>query len=207
MKTARASSAVSRQLSLSALIAVILIALGAGLLWGSQQQLLRARRDHAQERSAAQALHQRYQKAQADEPTIRDTIARFNQHQQQGLIGAENRLEWANAVRSIGQTRRIDKLEFTLAPQRELGKLDPDGRFSTRASQMKLTMQVLHEGDLLRVLADLHALPGALIQPRRCSLSPLANGADQGNSRLAAECELDWITAQAPTPDSSLAPQ
>ncbi|GAB2888802.1 hypothetical protein GCM10027046_16590 [Uliginosibacterium flavum] len=194
----------ARQLSLSVLVAVVLIALGGGLLWASQQQLKHAQREHDSARSAAQALHQRYQKAQADEPTIRQTIARFDQLHQQGLIGAENRLDWANALRNIGQTRRLGKLEFSLAPQRELAKLDAAGQFASKASQMKLSLQLLHEGDLLRVLDDLRNISGAIVQPRKCSLSELAGAADQGNARLAAECELDWITVQAPAATANL---
>lgn len=179
--------------------AALLLLLGGGLYHFAATQFERAQAEQGRARDLARTLHQRYQQAQANEPDLRQSIARFEQFRRQGLIGPENRLEWAAALHIIGQNRALGPLDFTLAPQHPLAKLDPAGTYTSKASSMKLRLALLHEGDLLRVLADLHGLPGVLVTPRHCSLADQpGEGRTEG---LTAECELDWITVDtAPRP-------
>lgn len=186
-------------LLLSTLLALSLIALSSAALWAAQKSQHAAQTQLTQARQRAQALHQRYQKTLADAPTLRDTIARFQTHQQQGLIGPENRLNWAKQLRSLAQEQRLGALEFTLTPQRSLGFVDAAREFERHASQMTLSLKLLHEGDLLRLHAALRAQPDAIVRPLNCTLATLADS----SYRLSAHCTLDWIsidTHASPTP-------
>ena len=70
------------------------------------------------------------------------------------------------------------------------------GGFELMASQMKLQMQLLHEGELLAFLAELRRSVEALIQVRSCAVERIpANNTERGrNAQLKADCTLEWIT-------------
>jgi hypothetical protein len=64
------------------------------------------------------------------------------------------------------------------------------------ASQMKLQMQLLHEGELLTFLAELRKSVEALIQVRSCSIDrmPPSKVDRSNNAQLRVDCTLEWIT-------------
>ncbi|MBS1210955.1 MAG: hypothetical protein H6R19_3353 [Proteobacteria bacterium] len=190
---------IPRQLRFAILASILLLFLCAGLLWNSRLQLTQARTELTALRTATTEIQQRYQKALAETPEIRQTLARFTQLRQDGMIGTENRLDWANALRTISQSRHISKFEFTLGPQGRLEQFDTGGSFRFKTSPMQLNMHILHEGDLLRILSDLRNIPSAMILPRHCKLGELDSDINPGDARLLAECTLDWVTVEAPT--------
>ncbi|PLK47373.1 hypothetical protein [Uliginosibacterium sp. TH139] len=187
-----------RHLGGSLLVALICITLGATLLWAARHSQANARASHASTRDEARQLHERYLATRRDEALLRETIARFETLRQQGLIGPENRLEWANGVRSAALALRLPPPEFTLAPRRSLGKIDAAGLFNLQASQMKLSLELLHEGDLLALLERLAARPDVLLHPQRCLLVRNNNRTGGDGGGLHAECALDWISITPP---------
>lgn len=187
-----------RHLGSSLLIALIMILLGAGLLWASRQSLAQARSSADAARSEAQKQHDRYLAVSRDEAIIRQTIARFDALTQQGLIGPENRLDWANALRNAALKHRIEHLEFSIEPQRSLGKLDTAGQFHLNASQMKLSLNLLHEGEILRLLEDLGSRSDAMLFPQHCLLRKISGQKPGETNAVRAECKLDWITISPP---------
>lgn len=187
-----------RHLGSSLLIALIMILLGGGLLWASRQSLAQARNSAAAARSEAQKQHDRYLAVSRDEAIIRQTITRFNALTEQGLIGPENRLDWANALRNAARKHHIEHLEFSIEPQRSLGKLDTAGQFHLHASQMKLSLNLLHEGEILRLLEDLSNQHDAMLFPQHCLLRKAAGQKPGETHAVRAECKLDWITFSPP---------
>jgi hypothetical protein len=188
-----------RHLASSLAIAALMLLAGSALLWLSQKHLLTARQTQAHARDEARKLHDRYQATRRDEDLLRDTIGRFEILREQGLIGPENRLDWANAVRGAVQNRRLESVEFSITPQRNLIKLDAAGLFSLNISQMNLSLGLLHEGELLRLLDDLSQQPDALVQARHCRLTRQGSMDSNESAALKAECELDWLSiSQSP---------
>ena len=63
-------------------------------------------------------------------------------------------------------------------------------------SQMRLQLQLLHEGELLPFLADLRDAVQALVQVRACTIERLGSGSPNrgNNAQLTADCTLEWIT-------------
>jgi hypothetical protein len=62
---------------------------------------------------------------------------------------------------------------------------------------MKLDMLLLHEHDLLGLLADLQAQTAALVAVRHCTLERLSAVPEiRPTAHLRAQCEIDWITLQ-----------
>jgi hypothetical protein len=69
------------------------------------------------------------------------------------------------------------------------------------ASQMKLTLTLLHEGELLNVLDDLRNQAPAWISLRACQItrqktSPTAAVQPATNAAIQAECTLEWLTIE-----------
>ena len=64
------------------------------------------------------------------------------------------------------------------------------------ASTMRVEMQLLHEEDLLRFLADLRASGNAYYSVKRCAMTRTgqAIGGATMTPRLAAQCDIDLIT-------------
>ena len=127
-----------------------------------------------------------------EESEVKKKSLIFNQLQERGVIGDEQRLEWIELLKDIRDRRRLLDLEYEIAPQRQIeGSSDND--FSFYASAMKLQVKLLHEEDLERLLADLRSQAKALIMARSCTVSRLPIVSDE-HANLLAACEIDWIT-------------
>ncbi len=143
------------------------------------------------------AIASRLSRAQQDEPEIRRALAQYEALRKRGVIGPERRLEWAEALTRERAQRKLSQLDFELAPQHVLSTATPE--LPLRASTMTLRAQLWHEGDLLRLLADLRGIRSATVLPRRCTLDRGTDAAADGTA-VSAVCELDWITLGIPSP-------
>lgn len=133
-----------------------------------------------------------------DEREIREKINRYQELLRRGRIAPERRLEWVETLRRIKETRKLLDLDYELAPQRPLDeKPQAAGGYEFLASAMKLEMPLLHENDLLGLLADLSARAHAVISVKRCRIerAPASTG-QRIAATMKAQCELDWITLQ-----------
>lgn len=138
-------------------------------------------------------------RANDDEREIREKIARFQEIVRQGRTESERRLDWVETLRGIKASRRLLGLDYEIAPQRPLDeKVVAAGGYSFLVSPMKLEMPLLHEGDLLGLLADLTSQVQALVSVRSCRIERLAD-APANAANLKAYCEIDWITLQEKT--------
>ena len=126
---------------------------------------------------------------------------RFQAIKDQGYIGPEQRLDWVEAIARIKAARRIYRIDYDFAPQRladasVLPGGPAAGGFDVMASQMRMQVQFLHEGELLALIDDLRKSVRALIQLRSCSIerAPAGTGDRNNPALLKAECIMEWIT-------------
>lgn len=180
-----------------ALMAVV----GGGSVWTAQQMKKSSEKAFKETAAARRDIQSKLARAQEEQQELRDKIGRFRALQAHGYIGPEQRLDWIETIARIKTARRIFRLDYEFAPQRpvDAGILPGGamaGGFEIMTSQMRLQMQLLHEGELLAFLAELRDAVQALIQVRSCTIERLAPGtADRGNNaQLKAECTLEWIT-------------
>ena len=61
---------------------------------------------------------------------------------------------------------------------------------------MKLDLPLLHEDDLLGLLADLSAQAQALVSVKSCKIERSPADPQHPTASLKAHCEIDWITLQ-----------
>lgn len=199
MDNAGYESALSlRNLGGSLAFLLLALLLAGGLVFGvlnygeqTTRSLRQAQAEQAESRS-------RLARAQEDEQEIRAKIDRYREIIQLGRTQPERRLDWVETLRHIKEKRRLLGMDYEIAPQRPLDpKVVVTGGYSFLVSPMKLDMLLLHENDLLGLLADLQTQTPALISTRQCALERLPNAPQaQQSALLRAQCEVDWITLQ-----------
>lgn len=146
-------------------------------------------------------IQTRLGRARVEEQELRDKIGRFQAFKARGYIGPEQRLDWIETIARIKAARRIFKLAYEFAPQRPVeASILPGGAsaggFEIMSSQMRLQIELLHEGELLAFLADLRNTVPALLEVRSCAIERIAPSTTNrgNNAQLKAECTLEWIT-------------
>lgn len=178
-------------LLLSLLLAVAMVL--AVLYYGNQ-----AEQSHQQALAQQAESRSRLSRANDDEQEIRAKIARYQELIERGRTAPERRLDWVELLRHIKEERRLVGLDYEIAPQRALdSKSGLSGGYSFLASPMKLEMPLLHENDLLGLLADLSSQVQALVSVRRCKIEHLPQvGTQHIAVPLKADCDIDLITLQ-----------
>jgi hypothetical protein len=186
-----------RKLALPALVAALLIAAGAGLIWGADATLGTAQRQAQAAQAERQLATERLARISEEEREVIEKLDVYKRLKQLNILGEERRLEWADAIARIRKQRELLDLSYRVDRQRLLvaapGK---PGNVEFFASAMRVQLALLHEEDLLRFLADLRASGNAYYAVRQCSLTRIAQPPSgvQIAPRLRAECDLDLIT-------------
>lgn len=182
-----------KRLQWALLFLAICLLVAGGAVWFALTLQKQTAQTHTAAMAADKEIDSKISRARSEEQELRDKITLFQTLGNRGLIGAEQRLDWVEILGRIKTARRISGLDYEFAPQRPVdASILPGGAtaggFAIMASQMRLRMRLLHEGDLLNVLADLRATAPALIQVRECKIDHSAD------AQLNAECTLEWIT-------------
>lgn len=132
-------------------------------------------------------------------------LTRYNTLQSIGALGNENRLAWIERLAAIRDELRLPRLVYSVAArQPNPGLPEPAPGLRFESSGMKLEFGLVHEGDLLQILARLRTPPMGVFEVRNCSLqraaagsaANLADPADTlaSSANLRGECQLDWTT-------------
>ncbi|MES2771068.1 MAG: hypothetical protein V4623_03670 [Pseudomonadota bacterium] len=193
MKLSRADLS-SMRLSFFGFFAVLLFGLVSSFfLFGQKNIALSLEQAAASERSEQVG---RLKQVRDEEKEIKQKSAAFGTLVQRGVVGEEQRLEWVELLKEIRDQRRLIDLQYEFLPQRVLD-VGVENKILFYASTMNLKVQLLHEEDLTRLLADLRARAQALIQIKQCNISRLnATDAERAShaAQLQASCQIDWIT-------------
>ncbi|MCK9379776.1 MAG: hypothetical protein M0P95_01775 [Sulfuritalea sp.] len=180
---------------------VIMALIGGGSVWSTRQLKKSSEKTFKEAATARKDIQTRLARARVEEQELRDKINRFQTLKARGYIGPEKRLDWIETIARIKVARRIFKLGYEFSPQRPadasiLAGGASAGGFEVMSSQMRLQIELLHEGELLAFLAELRDTVEALLQVRSCTIERIAPGnANRGNNaQLRADCTLEWIT-------------
>jgi hypothetical protein len=186
-----------RKLALPALLAALLLAAGAGLIWGADVALDAAVRQAQAAQAERQQAAERLARISEEEREVIEKLGVYKRLQQLNILGEERRLEWADAITRIRTQRELLDLSYRVDRQRLLvsapGK---PANVEFYASTMRVQLALLHEGDLLRFLGDLRDSGNAYYAVRQCSLTRIAQppAGMQISPRLRGECDIDLIT-------------
>lgn len=143
-------------------------------------------------------VSRKYLTVDEEERIIRTHYPRFVELYNRGIIGAENRLDWIEALREAGERIGIPELRYRIDAQ---GELQPDfpvttGAYQIHASPMELDMGLLHEGDFIALLRELDRKARGLYRVQTCSFKRAATKFELDPTRpnISARCELLWLT-------------
>lgn len=136
--------------------------------------------------------------AEAASYVLRDYLQTYRSLQASGHIGSPQRLQWLEALRKLGEENNIPGVGFTLESSKLIEPLeDPywNEEIAVRSTDMTLTMQLSHEGDLYQILEGLDQKAPAVYNAEQCHFRWLeAFNDDIALSRLRGQCSLRWYT-------------
>lgn len=190
-----------KRLALPVAVAVILIAIGASAVLFSQTSLEDARKSRDGAKKAAAQAQERVDKIAEEEREIKENMAWYARMASRGMVEQENRLDLIEAIGKIKTSRKLFEIKYNIEAQKPLGYpgVKPAGELDLVVSRMRLEMQLLHEEDLLKFLADLEAAALSHVSVRRCSLDRIDRGPAQSQAvvpRLNSICEVDFVVVK-----------
>ena len=173
-------------------------ALSAALLTGTAYFESRMEQEYLGNSDQLRALNRRYLAVDEEEDIIKDYFPRFMDLHKTGLLGEEQRLNWIEVLQDAGDRLLLPSLSYEIRAQKPHHPQfpAPPGRYEIFASEMILTMQLLHEGDLFALLDLLNERARGLYTVSGCELTrnfvDLTDNPAAGN--VTATCLLEWFS-------------
>lgn len=170
--------------------------LAGGAVYFTHQHTAEARANLARERAQLAAVRQRLSQADQEKQQILRYLPAYQALRDQGVVGAEQRVNWLDGLRAASQEVRTFGVDYQLSQQSAARiKFDSPG-FQLQQSIMKLRIRLLHEGDLLSFLSALEQQHAGLFIVQSCALTRATTSAFTGRfeARVNAECELAWLS-------------
>jgi len=186
-----------RRIALPLVIALALAAAGAGIIYGGGEALRVARAQFAVAQGERRQSSERLARIAEEEREVSQKIDVYKQLKSLHILGEERRLEWADTINRIRVQRELLDLRYRVERQKLVNSVaGKPASVDFFTSTMRVEMQLLHEEDLLRFLADLRASGNAYYSVKRCAIARTgqAAGGATMTPRLSAQCEIDLIT-------------
>lgn len=169
-------------------------------LSNSSVSLARQTRD-SQERALSEA-RERVRKSGEERDMIQKYLPAYYQLEKEGLVGAERRLDWIEALRVANDHAGLYGIQYEIGAQQPITDKQQLGvsHIEVRQSPMKLRFGLLHEGDLRRFLDAMAAQGLGSFVVKECEVAQVRRPQRPVNEpNLQAQCELSWITLSAPS--------
>jgi len=186
-----------QKLALPLLIAIAFAVVGAGIIYSAGEGLRMARARLAVAQSERRQNAERLARIAEEEREVSQKMDVYKQLKSLNILGEERRLEWADAINRIRVQRELLDVRYRVERQKLVtSAAGKPANVDFFASTMRVDLQLLHEEDLLRFLADLRASGNAYYAVRKCVLTRTgqAVGGTTMTPRLSAQCDIDLIT-------------
>ncbi len=153
------------------------------------------------EQTAYNQARQKFQSSGLEKETIIKYLPDYNNLLITGFVGEERRIEWIERLRQIHGQYNLFSIDYNIGQQeRYTPSFLSVGNLVLNRSVMELKLDMLHEGDLVNLLSDLHKnTPPFMV--RDCEITrPIGAKINVNNltANLRARCELDWLTLRDP---------
>lgn len=195
----------TRYLRASALMLALCLALGASAAAFSHYRWQEAEKKHRLTQVRDQEMHQKLAQARQEEAELKEKISRYLTLKQQGIIGAERRLDWVEQFSLIRRERKLPDMQYELSAQHPVDKDllrsgSNVGGHQFLTSTLKFRTALLHEGDMISLMKDIRTRISAFPIARSCQIER-RNADDQAsglNYGLKTECEIELVTIKDP---------
>ena len=172
---------------LSIALSGALVFLSEGYLASSMNKRQAAQKQLADARSQLLA-------AQSDQENMSAYALEYNALLAQKIVGNEQRLDWLEGLEKLRQQGTVLDFKYTIAPQQgytPAPSLDA-GNFQLSRSPMTMQIDLLHEEQLLKLLANMKQQMKGWFMLDGCTLS--RTGGSDDLMPLKAECNGGWFT-------------
>lgn len=146
---------------------------------------------------------QRYQSSGAEKDMITEYLPKYQGLINKGFVGEERRIEWVDELRAQHNAHKLFGIKYSISQQEDYKPsfIANLGGLTLHRSIMKLDLDMLHEGDILKLTESLAAKGTTPFMLRDCEITRLNTAAvfNQLIPNLHANCELDWLTLREPT--------
>jgi len=179
---------------------LIAILLSAGLIFGGAQFEQEKVEQYNQVKGSLQKAHRKYTKLVKDIDLLDQYTKAYKAYKSTGLVGPERRLSWIETLETVNDELRLPKLSYKLEPQQEFVKpgLKIERNILVASTPMTLTMDLLHEEDLLDVFDGIRENIDNLFTVESCSIKrkggAQAKTLSTKKENLSANCLIRWIT-------------
>lgn len=175
----------------------------AGLLASFAEQYRTQKESSLQSAELAyNQARQKFESSGLERETIIKYLPQYNRLLTVGFVGEERRIEWIERLRQIHGQYYLFSIDYSIGQQEKYQPsfLSNMGSHTLNRSVMELKLDMLHEGDLIHLLDDLHEnTPPFMV--RDCEITrPIGAEVNVNNlaANLRAKCELDWLTLRDP---------
>ena len=177
---------------------MICLLVAGAMIGGSFRFRENMERIYEQHHSRFRGVSAQYLAVDEEERIIRDFYPEFVRLYNEGLVGQERRLSWIETLRAAGDAIGVPAIGYKIEARHAVV---PDfpldlASYSLDASTMKLTLGLLHEGDLLQLLQMLERDARGHFTVRECALSRAREEltGDPTAANINADCTLEWLT-------------
>ncbi|HEU4351038.1 MAG TPA: hypothetical protein VFR66_04110 [Burkholderiales bacterium] len=180
-----------------ALAAIVLMGAGVWLIKIVGEARAKAHAQLASTQAERRQNADRLARIAEEEREVSEKLDLYKQLKRLNIIGEERRLEWADAVARIRNQRELLDLTYRVDRQKLLKSLaGKPGSVDFFASTMTVQLELLHEEDLLRFLADLRESGNAYYSVKSCGVRRTGQAATGVTitPRLRASCTIDLVT-------------
>ena len=123
----------------------------------------------------------------------------YSGYKSSGLIGEERRLSWIESLENTNKVLKLPRLSYRLMPQEKFIRpgLKVKRGVELSGSAMELSMDLLHEEDILAVLEGLRLSIKNLFTVESCSLrrsSRVGVPLNTKKANLRSICTIRWVT-------------
>lgn len=153
-------------------------------------------------KSVFNSISRRYLDVDKEETLLLENYPKFVALYNSGVIGREKRLNWIEALRKSGEKIKLPSLKYGIKSQEVYtpGFQINYGGFALYRSSMDLSLGLLHEGDLFKLLNYLNRNAAGAYTISECEFRPVGNeiqyNKDQAN--ITVSCLLHWVTIDLP---------
>ena len=161
-----------QRLALPLLIAIALVAAGVGIVYSAGEGLRVAKVRFAAAQNERRQSAERLARIAEEEREVNQKLDVYKQLKSLHILGEERRLEWADAINRIRVQRELLDVRYRVERQKLIASAQgKPANVDFFASTMRVDLQLLHEEDLLRFLADLRASGNAFYSVKKCVLA------------------------------------
>ena len=184
-----------------ALIALgISVALSVALIYTGVDYRAKMAAALDQQNARRNAVEMRFRTAEDDRRDIDLYLERFKEIKAAGMLDAEQRMDWVDALRAASQAMKLPLARYQISPQAPFTApyLQELGDIAVNVSRVKLEMGLVHEGDMLRLLDALEQRVQGQFHVQGCIMQRAAAefGYYADHPNISATCYLRWFTLQ-----------